>query len=172
MRDSNLAQNLTPESESNRPVLTTVNGGKKNSIDPLDEVTMRKTKRQHIREFGMVIAGFMVLLAAIKLFRNGDVNTILTLCGCASLFFSMCIWTPRLMIPVFKGWMKFGGVLEKITTRIILGTLWFATFFPLGIVFRMIGKSTLTLGFEPDRKSYWENCENGRNDFQLLERQY
>ena len=172
MRNSNLAHKLEPQSESTRPVLTTINGGQKSSGDPLDEVTMRKTKRQHIREFGMVIAGVLVLIAGVKLYRNGNLNTVLTLSACAALFFSLCIWTPRLMIPVFKGWMKIGGVLEYLTTRIILGALWFATFFPLGVLFRLIGKSTLTLGFEPDKKSYWEDCANGRNDFQLLERQY
>ena len=68
--------------------------------------------------------------------------------------------------------MKIGAVLEKITTYIILGGMWYATFFPLGILFKLIGKTTMTLGFEPNKASYWNDCDKSRSDFQLLERQY
>lgn len=172
VRESNLAQKLDPMPESDKPVLTAINGGQSNIIDPLDEVSFRKTKRQHIREFGAVIALALVLFAGLKLYKGGNLNTVLVLCTCGALFGLLCAWAPALMNPVFKGWMRIGSVLEIITTRILLGALWFATFFPLGIIFRMIGKSTMTLGFEPNRSSYWEDCKNGRNDFKLLERQY
>lgn len=180
VRDSNLASKTASSNinSDNRPVLTSIQGGSglsasaSKTIDPLDQITMRKTKRQLIREFGMVIAFALVIIAGFKLYHNSYPSTVLTLSGLAALFFSLCIWTPRLMIPVLALWMKIGSVLEKISTIIILGTLWFATFFPLGLIFKMIGKSTLTLGFEPEKKSYWEDCENGRNDFKLLERQF
>jgi hypothetical protein len=68
--------------------------------------------------------------------------------------------------------MKIGGVLEKITTYLILGSMWYVTFFPLGIIFKLIGKTTMTLGFDPKRTSYWEDCDKSRSNFQLLERQY
>ena len=77
MRDNNLAQKLESPSDLDRPVLTTIKGGQKNIIDPLDEVTMRKTKRQHIREFGLVISCAFVIIASMKLFKGGNLNTIL-----------------------------------------------------------------------------------------------
>jgi len=169
---SNLAEKLDPASNTPRPVLTSINGGRPESTDPLDQVTFRKTKRQHIREFGVVIASALVIVAAYKLYHRGNLNTILTLSAVGASFALLGIYTPRLMIPVLKGWMRIGAVLEKVTTFVILGGMWCATFVPVGVLFKIIGKTTMTLGFEPDKASYWENCNSTRNDFKLLERQF
>lgn len=169
---SNLAEKMNSTSDSQRPVLTSINGGRSESVDSLDEITFRKTKRQHLREFGVIIGCALVIIAAYKLYHQGNLTTILSLSAASALFALFSIWTPRLMIPVLKAWMKLGGVLEKITTFIILGGMWIVTFLPLGLVFKLIGKTTVTLGFEPDRVSYWETCDPARKDFKLLERQF
>ena len=172
MHQSNLAEKLDSNSDSPSPVLTTINGGLMENTDPLDEISFRKTKRQHLREFGSVIALALVLIAGFKLYKGGNLSTILILTAVGAVFALLSIWTPRLILPVFKAWMRIGHVLEKVTTYLILGTMWFATFFPIGIVFKIIGKTPMTLGFEPGRVSYWEDCAESRKNFQLLERQY
>ena len=172
VRDSNLAEKLEQQADSNRPILSSIEGGRDKMIDPLDEVTFRKTKRQHIREFGSVIALALVIIAAYKLYKSASPQTILTLCASSAVFYSLCALAPRLMHPVFIGWMRFAKVLEVVMTKVILGLMWAGTFLPIGIAFKILGRSPMTLGFEPARLSYWEQCDKSRNDFALLERQY
>lgn len=177
VRGSNLAQKLDSPPEDTTPRLaafesTSTSNHENAGADPLDEVTLGKTKRQHIRDFGFVIAWAMTIVAAYKLYHRGNLVTIVSLSAAAALFSILCAWAPKLMTPAFKGWMSFAKVLEVVMTRVILGVMWMVTFFPIGLVFRMLGKSPVTLGFDKARASYWENCDKKRADFSLLERQY
>lgn len=160
--------------------------------DPLDQIIQKKTKRQHIREFAALIGLVFLIVASYKLFSPllwdafdsirgreqsvarppGNLKTILILSFIGALFALVGAWAPRLMSPVFDAWMAFARVLEKVMTFVILGAMWSVTFFPIGVIFKLIGKDPVNLTFDRSQPSYWESCETDRNDFALLERQY
>lgn len=61
---------------------------------------------------------------------------------------------PRILAPLYKGWMAFGHVLGWINARIILGIVFFVVVMPIGLVMRLFGKDFLRM--RKNRSgSYW-----------------
>ena len=44
---------------------------------------------------------------------------------------------PPSLAPVYKGWMKFGLLLSKITQPIVLGIVFYIVIMPMGLVMRL-----------------------------------
>jgi hypothetical protein len=49
----------------------------------------------------------------------------------------MALLLPASLGPVYRVWMRFADVLGWINTRIILGLVFFAVFFPIGLIMRL-----------------------------------
>ena len=62
---------------------------------------------------------------------------------------------PRLLRPLFVGWMYLAFPIAWVVTYVTLALLFFVVFTPLGFVFRMCRRDPLRLHFR-DRESYWE----------------
>ena len=57
----------------------------------------------------------------------------------------------------FKGaWMKFGEVLNRVVSPIVMGVIFFAVFTPVAIVMRLAGRDALARRYEPAAPSYWK----------------
>lgn len=72
------------------------------------------------------------------------------------VFAVLGIWAvtaPSSLEPVYRGWMRFGMLLGKITTPIILTLLFLITILPGAIVMRLFGKDPMRRGFD-DSASY------------------
>ncbi len=52
---------------------------------------------------------------------------------------------PKLLAPLEWLWMRLGGVLGWVNTRIILSAIFFALFTPIGLLLRLFGKDRLQL---------------------------
>ncbi len=50
---------------------------------------------------------------------------------------------PMVLEPVYLVWMKFGGVMNWINTRLILGILFYCIFFPVGVLLKVLGKDPM-----------------------------
>jgi hypothetical protein len=64
----------------------------------------------------------------------------------------LALWglsAPTSLRPVYRGWMKFGLLLSKVTTPIIMGIVFYVVVTPMGVVRRMMGKDSLARRFEP-----------------------
>ena len=44
---------------------------------------------------------------------------------------------PSSLRPVYRGWMRFGLLLSKFTTPLIMGTLFYGVIVPVGLIMRM-----------------------------------
>lgn len=62
---------------------------------------------------------------------------------------------PSLLRHVNRLWMRFGLLLGRIATPMILGLLLYAVFTPIGLLLRLFGKDLLRLKREPSAPSYW-----------------
>ena len=60
---------------------------------------------------------------------------------------------PMALQPVYKAWMRFGLTLNKITTPVILGLVFYLMITPTGLIRRLISKDSLARVFD-DTKSY------------------
>ena len=60
---------------------------------------------------------------------------------------------PMSLRPVYFGWMKFGLLLSRITTPIIMGLVFYVMITPMGLIRRLTGNDSLARRFE-DVASY------------------
>jgi hypothetical protein len=107
------------------------------------------------KEFGLVVGGVFVLLGGWWLYRGkfATVAPVLLTLGTLLILFGL-IW-PRALVWPNRGWMFLAEVLSWITTRIILGIVFFLVVTPIGVVKRLSGWDPL--GRRGARgASYWQ----------------
>ena len=61
---------------------------------------------------------------------------------------------PRVLAPLYKGWMAVGHVLGWINTRIILGILYYGLVVPMGLVMKMLGRDPMRRAWIPGMDTY------------------
>ena len=64
------------------------------------------------------------------------------------------IVAPQSLNPVYKTWMKFGLLLSKITTPLIMGIVFFVIIMPFGLVMRALGKDPMRRKMDESTDSY------------------
>lgn len=106
------------------------------------------------RAFGVVFAVVFSIIAAFQLWF-GRVEWAIGL-GAISLFFLLFArFAPKTLAPLNKAWMMVGLVLHKITNPIVLGSIYFLVFMPMGVVMRVFGYDPLRTKRSRDQESYW-----------------
>ncbi|WP_295405566.1 SxtJ family membrane protein [uncultured Thiocystis sp.] len=63
---------------------------------------------------------------------------------------------PRSLRPVYRGWMRFGLLLNRVTTPLILSLAFFLVFVPTGLIARLAGHDPMKRRLLPDADSYRE----------------
>jgi hypothetical protein len=105
------------------------------------------------RSFGLVFAGFFALMSALSAWRGHTAwHWALPV---AAVFLVIAYTYPKVLAPLNLLWMKFGLLLHKIVTPVILGLLFFVTITPIGLLARACGKDFLRLRLDRGAKSYW-----------------
>ena len=105
------------------------------------------------RGFGVV---FAVVFFAIGLFPllNGGPPRVWAL-GVAGAFLAAALVRPALLAPFNRVWFKFGLLLQRVVSPLVMAVIYFAVVTPTGLVMRTLGKDTLRLKYDPDARSYW-----------------
>ena len=73
----------------------------------------------------------------------------------AALFCGLAFLRPALLAPLNRLWFKFGLLLNKITSPLIMGLLFYGVITPYAYILRWSGKDLLRLRFDPSADSYW-----------------
>lgn len=64
-------------------------------------------------------------------------------------------WQNRLALnPVYKAWMRFGLLLSKITTPLILGIAFYLVITPIGLFRKLAQRDTLKRRFDDSAETY------------------
>lgn len=141
-------------------------------VDPLDVVSFGKTARRHVREFGSLFAVIFFAIAGWKVYSGHDIAP----CGywvAAGFMFGTLGWcAPRVLMPVWRGWMTFAHYLGVVMTAALLGVTWCIGLLPMAFVLRIIGIKRMDMSFRADRTTYWEQRDPKYDDFQRLKLQY
>ena len=105
------------------------------------------------RSFGLVFAGVFFLLAAYFYFAQGKILTwSLALSGAFvffSFFFSEVLTLPNTL------WTKFGLLLHKIVSPLVLAILFFLVVTPIGLIMRILKRDLLQLKIDKQLPTYW-----------------
>ncbi len=105
------------------------------------------------RSFGLIIGGVFLVLSVVKLWTGSRYGFIfLTLAG---VFVAAALAAPRLLGPLNQVWFRFGLLLHKVVSPLVMTLIFFGAILPTGFLMRVCGKRPIPLGFDRDAKSYW-----------------
>jgi hypothetical protein len=75
--------------------------------------------------------------------------------GIAAVFLAATLFHPAGLKPLNRLWHKFGMLLHRVISPIVMALVFFGTVLPTGLVMRMLGKDPLRLKRLPNVDSYW-----------------
>ncbi len=107
-----------------------------------------------LRQFGAVTGGILALLLGLVLpwvFGLGLPIWPWVLGG------ALATWgvvAPRSLRPVYRGWMRFGLLLNKVTTPLVLGIVFFLLILPTGMIMRWVARDPMARRLDPAAVSY------------------
>ena len=105
------------------------------------------------RSFGFVMAGAFGILALINAW---NAHNLWPWFGAVSAaFLGAALIRPAILAPLNLLWLKFGLLLHKIVSPVIMGLLFFGTVLPTGLIMRALGKDLLRMKRDPGADSYW-----------------
>ena len=109
---------------------------------------------KELRQFGIVMGVTIILLFGIILpivFTNKSPYLIWVI----SLILIILSWlAPSSLRSLYSTWMKFGLMMNKITTPILLGIVFYLIITPMGIIMNIMGKEILQLKADKNKKTY------------------
>ncbi len=105
------------------------------------------------RSFGLTFAVVGLLVALWPLLDGAAPRW--WLLGLAAALTAISMVVPRILRPLNKLWLRFGLLLHRIVSPIVLGIIFFGVITPLGLALRLRGKDPLRLRSEPTAASYW-----------------
>ena len=88
----------------------------------------------------------------------------------ASLFAVWGAAAPTSLRPVYRAWMRFGLLLNRIMTPVILGIVFYLVITPMAIVMRIRGRDTMARSFDSESKSY--RLKSKRSPIEKMEKPY
>ena len=104
------------------------------------------------RSFGIVFFIVFLIIALYPLINNSELrewSLIISL-----LFLILGLFNSRVLSPLNKLWFKFGIILGKFVSPLIMGLIFFAVVTPIGLLMKLLKKDLLNVKFNKD-KSYW-----------------
>jgi len=111
-----------------------------------------KIKKSSNKSFGVVFFIFFLIISFYPLINDEKIR-VWSLA--ISLFFlSASFIFPKILTPLNKLWFKFGILLGKIISPIVMSVIFFCVVTPIGIFMRIIKKDLLNLKFN-DKGTYW-----------------
>ncbi len=136
--------------------------------EKLDETSV--SRRSSERSFGIL---FFLIFQAIAIYfyvSYGENYLYFVLVGL--IFGIVALFAPVMLFPLNFLWIKFGLLLHRLISPIIISLLFFAGIVPIGILMRIFGKRPLNLKFEPDKNTYWIAREKHLQPSKLLNQQF
>jgi hypothetical protein len=106
------------------------------------------------RSFGIVFTVFCGIVAGLQ-FWHGSSTAAWGWVIAATVFAATTLVYSRALRPLNILWFKFGMLLHKIVSPVILGVMFFAVITPIGLLMRLSGKRPLNLAYDESAESYW-----------------
>ena len=104
------------------------------------------------RSFGIVFFVVFLLISLYPLINSENVRLWSLAVSC--IFLILGILNSNLLTPLNKIWFKFGILLGRIISPIVMGIIFFLVVTPIAFIMRLLGKDLLNLKYS-DNQSYW-----------------
>jgi len=105
------------------------------------------------RSFGWVFTVVLLIVGAGPLLFGGGFRwwALVVAAGLGAV----TILRPALLARPNKLWLRFGLLLGRVVSPVVMGILFFAVFTPFGLVMRALGHDPLRLKRDPRASTYW-----------------
>ena len=70
-------------------------------------------------------------------------------------FFALALVLPAVLAPLNRLWLRFGLLLHRIVSPVVIAALFFLAVTPTALIMRLLGKDPLGLRLDPEAGSYW-----------------
>jgi Saxitoxin biosynthesis operon protein SxtJ len=108
-----------------------------------------------LRQFAGLWLLFFGGLAAWQGLARGRVGVALGLAALAVVVGGIGLVRPKLIRPIFVGWMVLAFPIGWAVSLLLLGLVYYGLFLPIGLVFRLTGRDALQLRPRPGATTYW-----------------
>ena len=105
------------------------------------------------KSFGIVFFLVFLLISIYPLANNENVrywSLIVSL-----IFLILGLLNSAILSPLNKLWFKFGILLGKIVSPLLMGIIFFLVVTPIGLLMKIFKKDLLNLTFNNKKKTYW-----------------
>ena len=102
--------------------------------------------------FGIVFFVVFLLVALYPLIHAEEIR--LWSLIISIIFLILGLLNSKILGPLNKIWFKFGILLGKIVSPLIMGIIFFLVVTPIGLIMRLLRKDVLNLKYNKN-KSYW-----------------
>lgn len=121
-------------------------------------------RRAHVRmasdrAFGCVMATAFALLGLWPVLHHKPVRWMAL--GIAAVFAVSAVLRPSLLHPLNRVWTALAVLLNRVTTPVVCGFLFYLVITPLAVLLRMRGKDPLRLRPDAQGSTYWIGREPG-----------
>jgi hypothetical protein len=123
------------------------------------------------REFGLIVGGIFVLLGGWWLYRGKFLNVAQIFLPIGALLVLLGLIWPRALVLPNRAWMLLAEGLSFVTTRIILGLVFFLMVTPIGMIKRLSGWDPLSRRAGRS-ESYWKPYSERQRDRRHYEKMY
>ena len=113
---------------------------------------MDEIKISSNRSFGIVFFIVFLLIALYPLLKGNDLriwSLIISL-----IFLTFGLINSKILTPLNRLWFKFGLLLGKFISPLIMGIIFFVVVTPIGIIMRLLKKDLLNLKYNK-KETYW-----------------
>ena len=108
------------------------------------------------KKFGLFFSLVFILLGTYFLLFNKILILSYFFYTLGLIFFLISLIKPSILIILNKLWMKFGHLIGRIVSPIVLGIIFYGIFTPVAIFMRLFGRDELKIRLNK-AKSLWVN---------------
>ncbi len=113
---------------------------------------MDEIKISSNRSFGIVFFIVFLLIALYPLLKDNDLR--IWSLVISFIFLILGLINSKILAPLNRLWFKFGLLLGKFISPLIMGIIFFIVVTPIGIIMRLLKKDLLNLKYNK-KETYW-----------------
>ena len=122
--------------------------------------------RKGLRDFGLITGALIALIFGLLFPYQLGLSWPLWPWIVFAVLGLMALISPMALNPIYTIWMKIGGVIGSVMSRIILGIVFFLVVTPIGLIMRAMGNDPMRRELNESETSYRESIsENKSNSF-------
>ena len=113
---------------------------------------MDDSKISSNRSFGIVFFIVFLLIALYPLLKDNDLR--IWSLVISFIFLTLGLLNSKILTPLNRLWFKFGLLLGRFISPLIMGSIFFVVVTPIGIIMRLLKKDLLNLKYNK-KETYW-----------------